>query len=114
MDLSMCGAHRCGPMCLRPSEQVGWSCSGVAPMVLSPRLSFHLCSFIVLAASAVLSAQSIAELQKLANSGDPQAQFRLGMQYAAGQSVPLDIAQAVAWYRKAAEKGVGEAEYNLG
>ena len=50
---------------------------------------------------------------ELANSGDPQAQFRLGMEYATGQAVPLNMAQALAWYRKAADKGVGEAEYNL-
>ena len=34
--------------------------------------------------------------------------------YAAGQGVPKDEQQAVAWYRKAAEQGLAWAQLNLG
>ena len=34
--------------------------------------------------------------------------------YANGQGVRQDDAQAVQWYRKAAEQGDAEAQYNLG
>ena len=75
------------------------------------RLSFSIP--LLLSATAALSAQSIAELQKLASAGDPQSQFRLGIQYALGQDVPRDMPQALFWYRKAADQGNGEAQYNL-
>jgi TPR repeat protein len=32
----------------------------------------------------------------------------------AGRGVPLDFAEAVKWYRKAANQGYAEAQYNLG
>ncbi len=34
--------------------------------------------------------------------------------YANGQGVPQDYAQAVAWYRKAAEQGYAKVQTNLG
>jgi TPR repeat protein len=34
--------------------------------------------------------------------------------YAKGEGVPKDDAEAVKWYRKAAEQGLAEAQYNLG
>ena len=34
--------------------------------------------------------------------------------YATGQSVPQDDAEAVKWYRLAAEQGTADAQYNLG
>ena len=34
--------------------------------------------------------------------------------YANGQGVPQDYAEAVKWYRKAAEQGDAVAQYNLG
>ncbi len=34
--------------------------------------------------------------------------------YARGQGVPLDYAEAVKWFRKAADRGVAKAQYNLG
>jgi len=38
----------------------------------------------------------------------------LGTMYANGAGVPRDDAQAVAWYRRAAEKGLALAQTNLG
>ena len=34
--------------------------------------------------------------------------------YANGQGVPKDDQQAVAWFRKAAERGLADARYSLG
>jgi TPR repeat protein len=34
--------------------------------------------------------------------------------YAKGRGVPQDDAEAVKWYRKAAEQGDANAQYNLG
>jgi TPR repeat protein len=51
----------------------------------------------------------------LAESQDhAYAQYFLGRMYAGGQGVEQDEAKAAEWYRKAAEKGVGDAQYRLG
>ena len=44
----------------------------------------------------------------------PTAQFTLGEFYTAGQGVPQDDAEAVAWYRRAAEQGDADAQFQLG
>ncbi len=43
--------------------------------------------------------------QLLTNQGDPRAQQSLGNMYANGQGVPQDDAEAVKWFRKAADQG---------
>ena len=42
------------------------------------------------------------------------AQVNLGALYASGKGVPQDYEQAAHWYHKAAEQGVGPAQYRLG
>ena len=48
------------------------------------------------------------------SQGDAEAQFFLGQMYRQGRGVTQDYAQAVEWYRKAAEQGYAKAQYNLG
>ena len=43
-----------------------------------------------------------------------QTQFERGKRYEKGDGVPKDIAQAVIWYRKAAEQGHAKAQFALG
>ena len=51
----------------------------------------------------------------LAHQGDPNAQYRLGLMYEHGQSVPQDLApKAAAWYRPAADQGLKTAQWTLG
>ncbi len=50
----------------------------------------------------------------LADQGNADAQFNLGIMYELGWGVPQDYAAAVSWYRKAAEHGNADAHYNLG
>ncbi len=54
------------------------------------------------------------EMMPLALAGDPAAQFNLGVMYAQGRGVPRDDAEAVRWYRLAADQGFAEAQYILG
>lgn len=49
-----------------------------------------------------------------ANTGNTDAEFRIGVQYELGAKVPTDAAQAAAWYRKAADKGHAPAQHSLG
>ena len=48
----------------------------------------------------------IAELRRQAEQGDPDAQSILGNMYRLGRGVPQDEAEAVRWYRLAAEQGL--------
>ena len=49
-----------------------------------------------------------------ANKGDMVSQSKLGYHYASGTGVRKDMAEAVKWYRKAAEQGDAHAQYIMG
>jgi len=49
----------------------------------------------------------------LAEKGDADAQFQLGVMYESGQGVPPNDADAIKWYRKAAEQDDAVAQFNL-
>jgi TPR repeat protein len=53
-------------------------------------------------------------LKAKAESGDPAAQYDLGLQYEKGGGVSKDIKQAAGWFMKAAEKGYTKAEAKVG
>ena len=48
------------------------------------------------------------------NPTDPSRQSDLGFKYYNGDGVPKDDAEAVKWFRKAADQGYAVAQYNLG
>ena len=52
--------------------------------------------------------------QRLAEQGDADAQFNLGLIYDGGRGVLRDTAEAARWYRRAAERGFAQAQFNLG
>jgi TPR repeat protein len=52
--------------------------------------------------------------RSLAEQGDADAQYNLGVMYSNGDGVPRDYAEAMKWHRKAAEQGNGNAQFNLG
>ncbi|RNE94238.1 tetratricopeptide repeat protein [Marichromatium sp. AB32] len=49
-----------------------------------------------------------------AETGDGRAMSNLGVCYHTGQGLPVNLHEAVRWYRRAAEAGVGRAMTNLG
>jgi len=55
-------------------------------------------------------------ISQLAEQGDADAQYTLGISYdfGLGELLPADQAEAVKWYRKAAEQGHAEAQLQLG
>ena len=57
---------------------------------------------------------SFTSTKALAEQGDADAQFNLGVNYDNGTGVPQNDTEAVKWYRLAAEQGVAEAQVNLG
>jgi len=50
----------------------------------------------------------------LAELGDVEAQYNLGVMYDEGTSVAQDLGKAAEWYRRAAEQGFVDAQANLG
>jgi TPR repeat protein len=50
----------------------------------------------------------------LAELGDAEAQYNLGVLYDEGAGVDKDLSSAAGWYRKAAEQGFMDAQTNLG
>ena len=50
----------------------------------------------------------------LADQGDADAQYNLGVMYNNGDGVPQDYAEAMKWHRKAADQGNGNAQFHLG
>ena len=59
-------------------------------------------------------ATALKEWKPLAEEGDVDAQYHLGVLYDNGDGVPQDYKEAVRWYTLAAEQGVAEAQFNLG
>jgi len=48
---------------------------------------------------------ALREWQPLADQGDADAQFNLGVMYDSGDGIPQDYAEAAKWHRLAAEQG---------
>ena len=81
---------------------------------------------LIILVSAGISAQTPKEIQRSqtkelqqliarASGGDADAQYRLGLRYGNGApGLPKDYAEAARWVRKAADQGLGRAQYTLG
>jgi putative methionine-R-sulfoxide reductase with GAF domain len=57
---------------------------------------------------------SLADLQRLADNGDADAQWQMGVRFHNGEDVPRDDAQAMQWFKRAAEQGNVAAQRALG
>lgn len=53
------------------------------------------------------------DLASKAASGDPAAEYQLGLDYANGDGVGTDMTKAADWYRKSAEQGMAISQYRL-
>jgi putative methionine-R-sulfoxide reductase with GAF domain len=65
-------------------------------------------------APPTVAADSLEGVRKLAEQGDPTAQFSVGARYATGEGVPQDYAEAVRWFSMAAEQGHVVSQATLG
>ena len=64
--------------------------------------------------SRLVDTSTLAQLQQLAEQGDPLAQNALGLRYAQGDGVKLNEEEAARWFAKAAEQGNVAAQSKLG
>jgi hypothetical protein len=58
--------------------------------------------------------KSLPDLQKLAERGDADAQWLMGVRYHDGTGVPQDDSMAMQWFLRAAEQGQVDAQAHLG
>ena len=58
--------------------------------------------------------EPVPELQKNAEQGDSNAEYKLGLVYDAGVGARQDLAEAAHWYQRAADQGHVAAQFNLG
>ena len=58
--------------------------------------------------------KSLADLQKSAERGDPDAQWQMAIRYHDGEGVPQDDTEAMKWFERAAEQGHVDAQSHLG
>src|SRR5882757_7210399 len=64
--------------------------------------------------AAKIDSRDLDKLLRKASRGDPNAQFTVGCVYEYGAGPRMDEAQAISWYRKAAENGLASAQGRLG
>ena len=57
---------------------------------------------------------AVREWEPLAEQGNVEAQYNLGLMYYNGQGLTQNSAKAVKWYRLAAEQAYADAQLNLG
>ncbi|MBI1981528.1 MAG: SEL1-like repeat protein [Methylocystis sp.] len=60
------------------------------------------------------SGDALAAIKRLAQEGQPAAQYELGARLAEGRGAPRDAKAAAHWFEKAAEGGLAPAQYRLG
>lgn len=57
---------------------------------------------------------AVEVIRPLAEQGDADAQYRLGLMYKIGEGVPQDYTETVKWFQKSADQGFQEAQNSLG
>ena len=79
-----------------------------------------LCVVLVLVFATIISScngnnnKSFNDTLLRAESGNPVAQYNLGLMYSMGVGVKQNYQEALNWFLKAANQGVPAAQYNLG
>ena len=76
--------------------------------------SFQFSAIIALVPIILLVSCKTDDTHKVAEEGDPTAQYELGIMYQNGEGVPQNYSKAVKWFRKAAKQGDSNAQYRLG
>jgi len=68
---------------------------------------------LILVSISLVRSQVPGDLQKIADQGDATAQYSIGDMYYEGQGVTKDPAQAMQWYKKAADQGNSDAKAKI-
>ncbi|MBN1637086.1 MAG: sel1 repeat family protein [Deltaproteobacteria bacterium] len=77
-------------------------------------LAITMLVLICLVSPLLAETEAMKELKVLAEKGDAESQFTLGLAYASGQGVPQDYSEAAKWIHASAEQGGSYAQDYLG
>jgi S1-C subfamily serine protease len=97
-----------------PDQSVDFRIRGILGGMSAQELQARAEQLVGLYGTARIGEPSAEELKARAWEGDTFAQYRLGRCYYLGQGVPKDSAEAVKWFRKAANQGNASAQCALG
>lgn len=99
-----------------PSIQKRWAGSALAlqRVAAAGEKTAHRSSADRGSADQPVQLKSLADLQKLADQGDAESEWQMGVRYHNGEGVPHDDAQAMQWFLRAAEQGHVDAQSHLG
>ena len=85
------------------------------PLKISKKTKAYISLALVLLCTPVMAkGEDLSQVIRLANQGNAQAQYNIGVMYVQGKGVRQDYQKAVEWYTKAANQGNAHAQYNLG
>jgi len=101
----------------RCRERLGFAtCGFIGVALLSGVITVHAADFNagVKAYEGADYATALRIFRQLADQGDGDAQYSLGVMHYTGQGVPHDHGEAMKWFRKAADQGIASAQHNLG
>ncbi len=84
-------------------------------IVVTALCAFPACMDQRLAPYVVLGNQAakVEEFRAVAEQGNAEDQYNLGVRYHRGQGAPQDYQEAIRWYRLAATQGYSDAQYTL-
>ena len=104
-------AHRPAP---KPRTRAAQGRSGSTAWLTT--LAILCLSLVVSISSATAQSDqlSLEELKTLAEGGDPESQYQLGVRHQTGAGVAPNLFKAGGWFTKAAEQGHAGAQNNLG
>jgi TPR repeat protein len=61
-----------------------------------------------------IETDSLEDIIKASQTGDPEAQYKLGAAYSFGNGLPKNDIKSVEWLTRAAKQGQSEAQFELG
>ena len=82
----------------------------ILSVALSPLVQADESESAFIAAEAGDYASATAQWNALAHSGNPEAQFNLGLMYHSGLGGKVNELEAVSWYEKSAQNGYTKAQ----
>jgi TPR repeat protein len=96
------------------NHSVAESTAGVPATPLPPSKTVKKGELLVSPFGTQTRSQYVIELQQLAETGDANSQYFLGVAYKDGNGVGQDLLEAVRWLSKAADKGMTKAQHEAG
>src|ERR1051325_9112089 len=91
----------------------GFSCGLVCSNVVCVKRLLACLLVVVVVVGVRAQTAELDEIRSHAGKSEPEAQNTMGLAYKNGRGVAQDFAQALKWFRKAADQGNASAQKNV-